>query len=820
MRQRQSRLLAPAPVVALVATVLGGVAALPAPAPEEVPDRGPVLSEPIRRGPVLRAEAPAVAPAAKLVDGDASDWIGTPARVGGATVWDAGEHVHTDFVFDANGADDGRDARRLSDFAGLFYAETRTERIDQVLRTSGSQLGVPEPLGAPDAYGDVAGGLDVGDLVEVRWGATDPSRVHLLASIANLVDPARLGVLVLVDRQVGGGASVGLGTGLTTERFDRAVLLTAAGARVRDLTTGTDLPGDDVEVAVAASGWENHVEASFPTSLLAGNGPDGPTFDAAVVTVRLEPDGRVTPLNAAYRGVEPVEIFSDRLQALDLLRRTVDRFSSGPIAVADLVGGRTETDVRPGPGYHERLFRSDEAISSERGRDGVWQPYGLFVPTGWEPGVPTPTTYWLHYRGGKAHSGTVINPRLTTQLGEERGNVVVFPHGRGTSEWYVTESHQDVLEVMADAESLVTVDPTRRYVSGYSMGGYGSWLFASLYPDLFAGAFIQSGAVTQGAWVGTDRTGAPDPAQGQGYIEANEGDARAQLTFHALANLRHVPVAIDHGTFDELVPVSGIERMAARLTELGYVHRFTRFLGYEHFTQAIVDEWADGAAYLDRHTLDPDPRHVTYTVVPALVWAVNRVDPPAGATFDFGPDGAYWVDDVVVREVPIRDAATGRPVDAVRGTVDATALAIPAPAVVTAPDAGVTSPPGHSTPYVRTGLQHLTDPTGLAAPAVANGLRLDLDNVASLTVDTARTGVALGEDASSFRLEWATDGPATVRLAGALALGPLLDGLTSGGGLTVERDGDDLLVTFPSAGSGVVTVDRIAGTARTRVTQG
>ena len=213
-----------------------------------------------------------------------------------------------------------------------------------------------------------------------------------------------------------------------------------------------------------------------------------------MVTGRVEDDGSFTPLNAAYRHAEPLEIWNDRLQALDLLAGTVDRFSSGPIAVADLAGGRTQPMAYPGPGYHERQMVSSEEVSTESGRNGILQPYGVYVPTAYEPGTTLPISYWLHYRGGKAHSGAVMNPRLVTQLGEEPGHLVVFPNGRGTSEWYVTESHQDVLEVMADVEALVSErDPLRRTVSGYSMGGYGSWLFATLYPDLFAADFVQSG---------------------------------------------------------------------------------------------------------------------------------------------------------------------------------------------------------------------------------------------------------------------------------------------------------------------------------------
>ncbi len=792
--------------VALAAAFAPAVDRGPVLAPEPVPDRGAVLAEPIRRGEVLLEDVAPRTPSTRTIDGDAGDWIGEATRVGGASRFDAGELIHSDFLFDAHGADDGGDRQRLEDFAGLLHEETRTERIDQVLRTSGSQLGVPEPLGAPDEYGDADGGLDVADVTEVRLGS-DGEDLQLLVSVANLTDPSRLGVLLLADRGrdgvVGGGGSIGFG-GLTTDRFDTAVFARDGAVStnppvVQAIGPGQDEPEPLWATATGADGWENHLELAVDLDLLA---TDDGTIDVAVVAGRVEDDGSLTPLNVAFRGDEPVEIFNDRAQAFALLDSTVDAFSSGPVAISDLTGGRTQAwDF--GPGYHERQFTSGENISAERGDDGVAQPYGLYVPTAYEATEePLPVTYWLHYRGGKAHSGTVINPRQTTQLGEERGNLMVFPHGRGTSEWYVTESHQDVFEVMADAEATFKVDETRRYVSGYSMGGYGSWLFGSLYPDLFAAAHVVSGAITQGAWVGTGAEGDPvDPLQDQGWIEANDGDARAQLTYRAIENLRHVPFAIDHGTDDELVPITQIERVAQKLTELGYPHRLTRFLGYEHFTQAIMDEWADGAAYLDQFTIDPNPRQVTYAVVPALVHALNTVDPAQGATFDYDPDGAYWVDGIEVRDPGERGDGSGRPSLAAKGTVQATSLAIAAPGLITAPDAGAVSPVGHSTPFIRTGLQHIEDPSGLTAPAVSNGLELDLTNVAAVAVDTARA--SLDVTAGDVAVAITTDGPTTVRLVGGLVPGSTLAGLvgTTDGAGTYTADGEDLLVVVDSAGS-------------------
>ena len=161
---------------------------------------------------------------------------------------------------------------------------------------------------------------------------------------------------------------------------------------------------------------------------------------------------------------------------------------------------------------------------------------------------------------------------MIRQLGEDVGNIVVTPRGRGTSSWYTTDAHQDVFEVMMDVEGLdvsdraptvdaatglaqalaLNVDSRRRYLSGYSMGGYGTYLFGLLYPDLFAAGYSSSGATTQGAWTGigpdvdlcTQTFEAGGESGSACFIEANDGDANAQLNFRLLENARHFPLSI------------------------------------------------------------------------------------------------------------------------------------------------------------------------------------------------------------------------------------------------------------------------------------
>lgn len=798
MRSRASRTSRPL-VVTLVAIMAAASTTLPASAlPDGIPDIIPGVAEPVARGDLLTTELASVAPTLKTIDGDISDWVGTSARISGATSYDRGELIHTDFLWDAYGADDGGDIGRWEDFAGNFYEEKRTARLDALLRTTGSQLGVPEPIGADDEYGDVNRNLAIGDITEVRIGAND-ANVQVLVRTANMDNADDLVVLLLADTKDGGtpaDATLGLPD---DHRYD--VIL--------PVSTGAGGAPAGVTVAANADAWTNAVEIAVPAAMIAPSG----TLDLAVMTAMRAENGNLVPLNMAFRHAEPVDIYNDRMQSFAFHGdapegSSIDLFSSGPVNLAELRAGRTQS-TRPGPGYHERHFDSGDNISFERSRDGRSQPYGMYIPTDFDPTVATPLTFWLHYRGGKAHSGAAINPRLIHELAQEdpsgvgltggQGNIIITPHARGTSFWYVSRSHQDFFEVFADAHGLLpNIDPQRRYLSGYSMGGYGTYLLGTLYPDLFAAGYSTSGAVTQGAWTGVKDSELCDfeePITGDDttpcYIEANSGDAASQLTYRVLDNMRHVPIHIDHGTNDELVPVTGVQLGAARLIELGYRVEMQTFAGYEHFTQAGVDEWVDGSSYLQRFTAPVNPRHVTYRVVPALIRALNtiRVD---GDPFNFSPDGAYWVDGIEVRDADPTDPTQS-------GLVDVVATKLAETPYVTVPV--VTTPsPGHSTPFTRHGLDWLDDP--ISQTPIRNGFTADLTAVTAVTFDAARMGLVLG--ATPMPATIVTDGPSTVTLA---SFEPGTATLTCDCGdtfdLAWETDSVDLVM--PSAGTWTFT---------------
>ncbi len=715
----------------------------------------PVLaSEPLARGGVaITGTQDLGTPQAKVVDGDLSDWVGASTRIGGTAVYSRGEYVYQDYLFDDAGADDGRDAARLAALEPVVTAEERLFRLESLSQALGVQFdaGPADPTGgtlvAREWYGDARlpeGARGAADLAEVRVAA-DQDSVFLLARFVSMTDAHEPAILLLADTVPSDDLYwVPFGATLETTA-EWAFLITPDEIRPFYLVGDHPVSLPATAVATDASGFTNAVEFSLPRDLLAPEGhlrlgvAAGLSSPAGLVPVATG-DGWSNLLNVAFRQ-EPVWLWSDQAQALALHGGNIDAMLAD-INLEHLDSGASDAWV-PTPGYHERAMLSDPARSRETGQNGTWQPYGLYLPPNWTPDTPSPASFWLHWRGGTAHQAAAWTPRVFLELGDNLDGVVVVPHGRGTSGWYVGEAHRDFWEVYADLHDFVSVDADRRYLAGYSMGGYGTYLFGLLYPDRFAGGFSISGALTQGAWLGLDDAGSD-------VVEA-DGDAQRQLIFPLLENARNLGLVIHHGTDDELVPVSGVARVSERLMDLGYTHRTYLFPGYEHYTQAVVDEWAEGARFLKEQVRSPDPGRVTYVRVPALEDAVSTINAPAGAEpLDLGR--AYWIEAMEPRTTHAVDTSVRARADVVSGAV--------AQAGQPMLEAGVAAL-GHSTPYVMAGLRGAA-----GSGSISNSFTADLENVDRLRLDLTRMGL---DTTRPINAAVTTDGPVRLVLGGTWA---------------------------------------------------
>jgi dienelactone hydrolase len=169
-------------------------------------------------------------------------------------------------------------------------------------------------------------------------------------------------------------------------------------------------------------------------------------------------------------------------------------FAHSEEVVAGLEGGKDP--VRQALGLQDRAYRFAAT--------GELIPYQLFVPSTWTPARSWPLVVALHGANLDETNMLLRGGGQMQRLAEQYGVVVVAPLGYRVNSVYGSmrglaramgvddlrrqRSEDDVLAVMMLVEREYNADPSRRYLTGNSMGGGGTWWLASRHPDLWAAA--------------------------------------------------------------------------------------------------------------------------------------------------------------------------------------------------------------------------------------------------------------------------------------------------------------------------------------------
>lgn len=132
---------------------------------------------------------------------------------------------------------------------------------------------------------------------------------------------------------------------------------------------------------------------------------------------------------------------------------------------------------------------------------------------------------------------------------------------------------QAVMSLLDEVTSKHNVDKDRIYLTGLSMGGYGTWEILSRYGDRFAAAA---------------------PICGGG----NPSAAR---------RMRSVPLWVFHGEKDPVVPISQSEDMVEALKKAGAEPKFTRYPEAQHDSWTMTYNNPELYAWFLEHKLSERP---------------------------------------------------------------------------------------------------------------------------------------------------------------------------------------------------------------------
>ena len=119
--------------------------------------------------------------------------------------------------------------------------------------------------------------------------------------------------------------------------------------------------------------------------------------------------------------------------------------------------------------------------------------YTLVIPDGYTGQEPVPLVVALHYGGqvtpfyGRGLLDQLIEPVL-----RDLGAIMVAPDS-AAGNWANPEAEQHVLELMDYVEAHYNIDPNKTLLTGYSMGGGGTWYLAPRHPERFKAALPMAG---------------------------------------------------------------------------------------------------------------------------------------------------------------------------------------------------------------------------------------------------------------------------------------------------------------------------------------
>lgn len=155
--------------------------------------------------------------------------------------------------------------------------------------------------------------------------------------------------------------------------------------------------------------------------------------------------------------------------------------------------GPAQKPSEPEPSNLPRLGVGVHEQTASVPGDGTLR-YTISVPAGYDPKKSVPLVVALHYGGevtpfyGRGMIDGLVGPALG-----DLGAVIVAPDSQG-DDWSTPANEQAVVWLTQSVLKSYALDKKRVLLTGFSMGGQGTWFLGGRHQDLFTAAMPVAGA--------------------------------------------------------------------------------------------------------------------------------------------------------------------------------------------------------------------------------------------------------------------------------------------------------------------------------------
>ncbi|MFO7610988.1 MAG: dienelactone hydrolase family protein [Clostridia bacterium] len=200
--------------------------------------------------------------------------------------------------------------------------------------------------------------------------------------------------------------------------------------------------------------------------------------------------------------------------------------------------------------------------------EGPGLGYLLYIPDEYKVEEKHPLMLFLHGAGERGADTTAVKkhgPPKLIEAGRDFPFIIVSPQCPADS-WWSSELHR-LHGLLENLKRRYNIDEDRIYLTGLSMGGYGTWDMAMEYPGMFAA------------------------------LVPICGGSRNKAGFKKIA---HIPAWVFHGEEDRVVPFELSREAVEILTRLGADVKLTAYpgVGHDSYTRVYDDsgiyEWMLG----------------------------------------------------------------------------------------------------------------------------------------------------------------------------------------------------------------------------------
>ncbi|PJF21644.1 MAG: phospholipase [Phototrophicales bacterium] len=202
--------------------------------------------------------------------------------------------------------------------------------------------------------------------------------------------------------------------------------------------------------------------------------------------------------------------------------------------------------------------------------------YLLYLPPGYDESASYPTILFLHGAGERGDDLTGLYKQgIPAYLakGNDLPFIVIAPQCLPDETWLTYR--EEVILLLDHIIQHYAVDTTRVYLTGLSMGGFGTWDIARLYPERFAAAAPICGGMP---WL----------------IDVEKATHR----------LKSLPIWAFHGAKDTVVPLAYSQTMVEALQAVGGHVKLTVYPDLAHDSWTVTYANQELYEWFLEHSID------------------------------------------------------------------------------------------------------------------------------------------------------------------------------------------------------------------------